>query len=318
MKEKWLNPIIASARRVPLKLRTRVGTRTALIALPYAWCVLFFAVPSLLILKISLAKNCWGLPPFTGFIKNTGYCFYNIYLYLGNYLTLFTDSFYFTAVLSSIWLAGASTLGCLIIGYAMAYAISRAPKRRHTIFILMVILPFATSFLVRVYSWMNLLNTHGIVNELLRRVGLIHTPIHFLDNNYAVCLGMIYCYLPFMILPIYAALEKIDRSFLEASLDLGASRTRSFWSITFPLSLPGVFAGCTLVFVPALGEFVIPELMGGAKTMTIGQAIWCEFFNNRDWPLACAIAVLMMFSFIFYVILSNIRNSLMKNKQENK
>lgn len=297
-------------------MRSPIKTRTALLAFPFAWCLVFFLFPSLLILKISLAKGCWALPPFTEILTKTGHCFYSFNLYLGNYLTLLTDSFYFTAVASSVLLAGATTLVCLVVGYSMAYAISRAPKRQHTILILLVILPFATSFLIRVYSWMSLLNTHGVINELLMFLGLIRTPFHFLDNNCAVCLGMVYCYLPFMIFPIYVALEKIDRSYLEAALDLGASRFRTFWSITFPLSLPGVFAGITLVFVPAMGEFVIPELMGGSKTMTIGQAIWCEFFNNRDWPLACSIAVLMMATFVFYVLLSKIRTVLSKNSRK--
>lgn len=313
---RYLPSVVAKpVARLTKRLGRHVRTQTVLLAVPYAWCLLFFLLPFLLILKISLAKNCWGLPPFTDLLAKTESCFYTFRFYLGNYLTLLTDSFYFSAVASSFVLAGASTLVCLLIGYAMAYAISRAPKRRHTIYILMVILPFATSFLVRVYSWMSLLNTHGVVNEVLLALGVISTPIHFLDNNYAVCLGMVYCYLPFMILPIYAALEKMDPSYLEAALDLGASRTGAFWSVTFPLSLPGVFAGCTLVFVPSLGEFVIPELMGGAKTMTIGQAIWCEFFNNRDWPLACAIAVCMMGSFVFYILLSKIRNSLTRKKE---
>ena len=298
------------------RLRKHIRGQMVLLAVPYAWCLLFFLLPSLLILKISLSKSCWGLPPFTDLISKTEYCFYTLRFYLGNYLTLLTDSFYFSAVVCSFVLAGASTLVCFLVGYSMAYAISRAPKRLQVVYVLLVILPFATSFLVRVYSWMSLLNSHGIINEILLALGIISSPLHLLDNNYSVCLGMVYCYLPFMILPIYAALEKMDRSLLEAALDLGASRTRAFWSITFPLSLPGVYAGCTLVFVPSLGEFVIPELMGGAKTMTIGQAIWCEFFNNRDWPLACAIAVFMMGSFVFYSLLAKVRNGLTKSRKK--
>lgn len=309
---------VQQGRHLQQVTRSKLHLKGVLAGLPYLWGIVFFLIPTLLILKISLAKSSFTLPPFTSLIQKVDHCFYSIYLYLGNYKALFTDSFYFSAVLSSVWLAGVTTAFALLIGYAMAYAISRAPKHLHTVLILLIVLPFATSFLVRVYAWMTLLNSHGIINVFLMKLGLIQAPLHLLDNNYAVCLGMVYCYLPFMILPIYAVLEKIDRSLIEASLDLGANRFRSFWTITLPLSLPGVFAGCTLVFVPALGEFVIPELLGGAKTMTIGQTIWCEFFNNRDWPLACAIAVLMMFSFTFYALTSRIKKSFMKGKDEDR
>jgi putrescine transport system permease protein len=254
-----------------------------------------------------------GLPPFTSLIQQTDLYFYNFCIYIGNYFALLTDSFYFSVVVSSVLIAGSSTVVCLAIGYVIAYEISSAPKRFHIILILLVVLPFATSFLVRVYAWMNLLNTHGIINMLLQKMHIIKIPLHLLDNNYAVCLGIVYCYLPFMILPIYAALEKIDKSYIEASFDLGASKWRSFWEIIFPLSMPGVLAGSSLVFIPALGEFVIPELLGGSRTMTVGQTIWCEFFNNRDWPLACAIAVFMMFSFVFYVFLSRFLPNFIKS-----
>lgn len=315
VKKNLLHALMVHKKKITSHVQSRFHLQSVMFGLPYIWCLCFFLIPTLLVFKISLAKCCLSLPPFTSFLQKIDYYFYSIHLYLGNYITLFTDSFYFSAVISSFLLAGTATIISLIIGYSMAYAISRAPKHYHIILILLVILPFATSFLVRVYSWMSLLNTYGAINVFLLKLGFIHTPLHLLDNNYTVCLGMVYCYLPFMILPIYAALEKIDQSYIEASLDLGASQFRSFWAITFPLSLPGVFAGCTLVFVPSLGEFVIPELLGGAKTMTIGQTIWCEFFNNRDWPLACTIAVLMMFSFTFYIILSRIKNNFIKDKK---
>ncbi|MDR1908171.1 MAG: ABC transporter permease subunit [Holosporales bacterium] len=295
-----------SLRKTAQRVQSKVRFQSMMIGIPFAWCFLFILFPSLLMLKISLAKCRLGLPPFTSLIQHVDSYFYSVSIYLGNYFALVSDSFYFSVVLSSFFMAAASTVVCLIIGYAMAYGISRSPKRFHIILILLIVLPFATSFLIRVYAWMSLLNTHGIINMLLLKIGLIREPLHLLDNNFAVCLGMVYCYLPFMILPIYAALEKIDKAYIEASFDLGASKWQSFWSITFPISLPGVLAGCSLVFVPALGEFVIPELLGGARTMTIGQTIWCEFFNNRDWPLACSIAVLMMSSFVFYIMLSKI------------
>lgn len=314
--QKFANLFTSKQQKLSNSFKSKLKLQSILLWIPFAWSICFFLIPTILVLKISFARSCLTLPPFTSLTHNIGHYFYSLYLYFGNYVILFTDSFYFSALLSSFLIAGAATICCLIIGYAIAYAISQTPKRIHVILILMIVLPFITSFLIRVYAWMSLLNTKGIINILLLKLRLIHDPIHFLDNNFAVCLGMIYCYLPFMIIPIYAALDKIDPSYIEASLDLGATNWSTFWHITIPLSLPGVAAGCTLVFVPALGEFVIPELLGGAKTMTIGQAIWGEFFNNRDWPLACTIAVLMMFSFVFYVILSKIKDSLIKGNSK--
>lgn len=300
--------------KIVAPLKNKIKLQSVLICIPYLWSILFFLIPTILVLKISLAKACMELPPFSTLFHQIGNNFYSIYVYFGNYAALFTDSFYFSAIYTSFLIAGVSTVFCLIIGYSMAYAISLAPKRVRMILILLVVLPFVTSFLIRVYSWMSLLNTQGIINHLLMKIGIIQEPLCLLDNNCAVCLGVVYCYLPFMILPIYAALDKIDESYIEAALDLGATNYSTFWHITVPLSLPGVFAGCTLVFIPALGEFVIPELLGGAKTVTIGQTIWAEFFNNRDWPLACAIAVLMMASFVFYTIITKIKVNLMENK----
>jgi putrescine transport system permease protein len=309
--EPWLKKIF-SAKRVkafPAYFSNKIRFYSFLLALPYTWCVCFFLIPALIICKISLAQCSWSLPPFTPLMCEIDRYFFYINIYLGNFIALFTDSFYFSAALTSLLLAGATTLLCLVIGYGMAYAISRMPKRLHITLVLLVVLPFASSFLIRVYAWMGLLSSQGVLNTLLSYIGLTHHPIHFLDNGWIVCLVMVYCYLPFMILPIYAVLEKIDPLYIEASLDLGANYWNSFWQITVPLSLPGVFAGCTLVFVPSLGEFVIPELLGGSQMMTIGQSIWNEFFANRDWPLACAIAVFMMLSFSFYFLLSRIKKS---------
>lgn len=314
MFKKFIKIFESKQKRVSNILMSKVKLHSVLLFFPYSWSILFFLIPALLILKISFSKACMCLPPFSPLMENVGdYC-YNFYIYIGNYITLFNDSFYFSSLLSSFMLAGSATIVCLIIGYSMAYSISRTQRHTRIILILMVVLPFVTSFLIRVYAWMSLLNTKGILNVLLLKIGIISSPIHFLDNNYAVCLVMVYCYLPFMIIPIYAALDKIDNSLVEASLDLGTSNWSSFWSVTVPLSMPGIIAGCTLVFVPALGEFVIPELIGGSKTITIGQTIWGEFFNNRDWPLASAIAVLMMFSFIFCTIFSKIKGIFNKKK----
>jgi putrescine transport system permease protein len=180
----------------------------------------------------------------------------------------------------------------------MAYGISRVQSTWRTVLLLLVVLPFWTSFLIRVYAWMNLLSSQGLINAFLLKMGLIHTPLMLLDNSAAVCVGIIYCYLPFMILPIYAALDKIDSSYIEAAYDLGCSPWRAFWRVTVPLSMPGIVAGSILVFIPAIGEFVIPEILGGPDTIMIGRVLWWEFFNNRDWPLACALAVAMVVLFV--------------------
>jgi putrescine transport system permease protein len=269
---------------------------------PYVWLFLFFFVPFLLIVKISFSKAIIALPPFEPIFTTLSDHTLRIHIFFKSYINLFQDDFYIGAFLSSLGTAGCSTLGCLLIGYMMAYGLSRLDRARRPFFLLLVVLPFWTSFLIRIYAWMSLLSTHGLINTLLLFMGIIHEPISMLDNTYAVCVGIIYCYLPFMILPIYAALEKIDLSLIEASFDLGATPWRTFWHITVPLSLPGVVAGCILVFVPAMGEFVIPELLGGPDTIMIGRVLWWEFFNNRDWPQACAVAVMMILVFVLPIM----------------
>lgn len=274
---------------------------------PYFWLMLFFFVPFLLILKISFAKTSINLPPFTPLFQWVEQFALQINLNFSNYITIFSDNFYIRALFSSFWIAAFSTLMCLILGYMMAYGINRAKKEWQTVLLLLVALPFWTSFLIRVYAWMSLLSTKGIINELLLKLGIIQTPIHLLDNPIAVCVGIVYCYLPFMVLPIYAVLQKIDASFIEAAFDLGCSPWQAFWRITVPLSIPGIISGCFLVFLPAIGEFVIPELLGGPNTVTIGRALWWEFFNNRDWPMASAIAVLMVILFVVPIMVMQSR-----------
>ncbi|MCX7338674.1 MAG: ABC transporter permease subunit [Alphaproteobacteria bacterium] len=268
------------------------------IVLPYVWLFLFFFIPFLLIFKISFSQVIVSMPPFGPVVEWLGDQVLHVHLNLKNYSVLFTDPFYGAAFVSSVGIASASTVCCLILGYMMAYGISRANERLRPILLLFVVLPFWTSFLIRVYAWLSLLSSQGIVNSLLMWLGVIDQPLVLLDNSYAVCAGIVYCYLPFMILPIYAALEKIDSSYIEAAFDLGCTPWRAFWSITVPLSKKGVLAGCVLVFIPTIGEFVIPEILGGPDTVTIGRVLWWEFFNNRDWPLACALAVTMVLLFI--------------------
>lgn len=270
--------------------------------LPYMWLSLFFLVPFLLIFKISFSKAMIGMPPFEAVFEWLQGHMLHINLNFSNYQALFQEHFYVSTFVSSLWTAGSSTLICLALGYMMAYGIARSSPRLRMFYLLLVVLPFWTSFLIRVYAWMSLLSAKGIINTTLLYVGLISEPLLLLDNRYAVCVGIVYCYLPFMVLPIYSALEKIDKTLIEAAFDLGSTPWRTFWRITVPLTLPGIAAGCILVFVPAVGEFVIPELLGGPDTLMIGRVLWWEFFNNRNWPQACALAVLMVFIFVLPIM----------------
>ena len=204
---------------------------------------------------------------------------------------------------SSLRIALFSTVGCLIIGYMIAYSISRVKTSWRMPLLLMIALPFWTSFLIRVYAWMAMLSSKGLINNILLKLHIINNPLQLLDNDAAVCLGIIYCYLPFMVFPIYASLIKINDDFIEAAHDLGCPPWRAFWSITVPLSKQGIIAGIILVFLPSIGEFVIPEILGGPETVTIGRVLWWEFFNNRNWPLASAVAVLMVLLFVVPIMI---------------
>jgi putrescine transport system permease protein len=253
------------------------------IALPFVWLVVFFLLPFALVLAIALGTNAPdSAPPVAlGFS-------------LENFALLFTDDLYVAAWLSSLRIAATATLVCLLLGYPMAYAIARAAPRRRPLLLMLVILPFWTSFLIRVYAWMGLLAENGILNQVLRWSGLASDPGTILGTEWAVQLGIVYAYLPFMVLPLYASLEKLDTSLLEAAADLGAKPFAAFLTVTLPLSLPGIVAGCLLVFIPAVGEFVIPDLLGGTDTLMIGKVLWDEFFTNADWPLASAVAICLL------------------------
>lgn len=258
---------------------------------PYLWLVLFFFLPAILLFKISLSSSVWGQPPFSEMLLWASPIL-SIRLDISSYGTLLTDPFYVQACLSSLGIALFATCGCVVVGYPIAYAIRRSPAHLRLLLLMLVMLPFFISFLVRVYAWMMLLGPNGWINTLFAWVGL--GPYDLLDNAYAVVLGMVYCYLPFMVLPIYATLDHIDEVYLEAASDLGSRPWHTFWNITVPLSRSGVVSGCLLVMIPAVGEFVIPELLGGPDTFTIGRTVWSEFFTNRHWPLACAMATLMI------------------------
>ncbi len=253
------------------------------IALPYLWLVVFFLVPLGLVLGLSLGTNAPDLAPPV-----------ELGLSFTSFKLLFTDDLYLAACLSSLRIASVSTLVTLVLGYPMAYAIARAAPRRRPLLLMLVVLPFWTSFLIRVYAWMGLLAENGILNQFLRGSGLMSDPGTILGTEWAVHLGIVYAYLPFMVLPLYASLEKLDWGLLEAASDLGARPLPAFLTVTLPLSLPGIVAGCLLVFIPAVGEFVIPDLLGGTRTLMIGKVLWDEFFTNSDWPLASAVAICLL------------------------
>lgn len=268
-------------------------------AIPYVWMVVFFLIPFLIVLKISFSATQISQPPYTPVFDFVGDAWTDTIdkfheLNLDNYARLFTDSIYVDSYLSSLMMAGLSTFMMLFIAYPIAYGMARAPKAIRPTLVMLVILPFWTSFLIRIYSWIAILSEEGLLNSTLISLGIIDEPIQILSTNTAVYIGILYAYLPFMVLPLYSSLEKMDESLIEAAKDLGCTQFGAFWRVTFPLSIPGVIAGCFLVFIPAVGEFVIPDLLGGSETVMIGKTMWEEFFNNRDWPAASAVAVALL------------------------
>lgn len=273
--------------------RARPGSRIA-IGLPYLWLVLFFLVPFGIVAAISFGESAIGIPPYTSPVEFVEGLIPELHINLGNYALLLGDELYFRAYLNSLELAGIATALCLLLGYPMAYAIARTPARWRNILLMFVILPFWTSFLIRVYAWIGILKTNGLINNFLLAIGLIGEPLPLVNNTFSVVLALVYSYLPYMILPLYATLERMDAALLEAAADLGCRPFRAFLSVTLPLSLPGIAAGCLLVFIPAVGEFVIPDLLGGPDTLMIGKVLWDEFFTNRDWPAAAAVAIAML------------------------
>ena len=290
-----MSPLAQPPRRPPRDLAVRLAPgRGCVIAVPYLWLALFFMAPFVIVLKISFADQLMAQPPYSALLAWTEQGYLTLKLNIGNYLFLARDALYGTAYLRSLEIAFCSALLCLFIGYPMAYAIARADPAWRGALMMLVVLPFWTSFLLRVYAWIGLLNNNGVINNLLLALGLIDQPIVMMRTNFAVYVGIVYSYLPFMILPLYATLEKLDPTLLEAAEDLGCRPLRAFLSITLPLSLPGIIAGFSLVFIPALGEFVIPDLLGGTQTLMVGKVLWDEFFANRAWPIASAVAIAML------------------------
>ncbi|HEY2530055.1 MAG TPA: ABC transporter permease subunit [Xanthobacteraceae bacterium] len=269
-----------------------------MLGIPYAWLLAFFLVPFLIVLKISLSQSTIALPPYTPVLDLAAgwHAIVNFFtgLSLDNYALLGSDPLYFLSYVKSVEIAAFSTLILLVIGYPIAYGIARTPRRTQAVLVLLVVLPFWTAFLIRIYAWMNILQLDGPLNRLLMALAIIRKPRVWLATDTAVYIGIVYSYLPFMVLPLYATLERLDQSLLEAAADLGCPRWRAFWLVTLPLSAPGVLAGTLLCFIPIVGEFVIPDLLGGSQTPMIGQTIWMEFFGNKDWPTASAVAIILV------------------------
>lgn len=278
--------------------------RHLVIGVPFLWLFLFFMLPFFIVLKISFAEADVAIPPYTD-VYTWAENKFTIIINLGNYIFLSEDALYLAAYLGSLKVAAISTLLCLIIGFPMAYAIARADKDKQMVFLLLIMMPTWTAILIRVYAWMGILSNNGLLNGFLMWTGIISEPLQILNTNLAVYIGIVYSYLPFMVLPLFANLVKHDQSLLEAASDLGARNLTRFWQITVPLSKNGIIAGCMLVFIPVVGEFVIPEMLGGPETLMIGKVLWQEFFNNRDWPVASALAVVMLAVLIIPIILFN-------------
>ena len=276
--------------------------RYFIVAIPYIWLLLFFLAPFVIVFKISLADPIIAQPPFTPLFNQGSDGGFSIYTTFDNFLYLFQDSLYFVTYLNSVKLAFIATLFTLLIGYPIAYGIARSPQPTRNILLLLVVIPFWISFLLRVYSWMGILKTNGLINGFLLWLGVIDQPLELLYTDTAVYIGMVYSYLPYMILPLYANLVKLDIRLLEAASDLGAKKWQGFVDITLPLSMPGIIAGCLLVFIPAIGEYVIPALLGGADTLMIGRVLFDEFFLNRDWPVASAVAIVLLLLLVLPIV----------------
>ena len=265
--------------------------KKAVIATPYLWLLLFFLAPFAIVLKISLADPEFGLPPYSQTVS------------LDNFAFLFSDKLYAITYLRSVFMAACATVFCLALGFPMAYGIARSKPATRNLLLLLIVLPFWISFLLRVYAWMGLMNSYGTINTFLMWLGVTDQPLQLMYTDFAIFVGLVYSYLPFMILPLYATLERMDLDLVEAAQDLGASRSRAFWDVTWPLARPGVIAGCLLVFIPAIGEYVIPYLLGGPESLLIGRVLFDEFFVNRDWPLASAVAIILLLLLVVPIVL---------------
>ena len=278
--------------------------RRSVIGVPYLWLTLFFLVPFVIVFKISFSEMAYAIPPYTDLMTWAEQQL-TLSLNLGNYAYLFTDDLYIRAYLSSIRIAAIATVICLLVAYPIAYVIARAEPATRNALLMLVILPSWTSFLIRIYAWVGILKNNGLINNFFMWLGIIDEPIAMLNTEFAVYVGIVYAYLPFMVLPLYTNLMKLDNSLLEAASDLGAAPWKVFMKVTLPLSKAGMIAGSMLVFIPAVGEFIIPDMLGGAETLMIGKVLWQEFFNNRDWPVASAVAIVMLLLLLLPITLFN-------------
>ncbi|MBB4184046.1 ABC transporter permease subunit [Sinorhizobium terangae] len=276
------------------------------IIIPYAWLLFFFLIPFFIVFRISLSQTAIAMPPYTPVFDLVGGLSGILEgvreFSLDNYVWLTEDVLYFNAYVSSLVIAAVSTFLTLLIGYPIAYGMAQAPRSIRPTLLMLVILPFWTSFLIRVYAWIAILKPEGLLNQFLIAIGVIDQPLIILNTNWAIYIGIVYSYLPFMVLPIYSALEKMDHTLTEAAQDLGCTPITAFWRVTFPLSFAGVVAGCLLVFIPAVGEFVIPDLLGGSETLMIGKTLWNEFNSNRDWPVSSAVATVLLLILVLPIV----------------
>jgi len=268
------------------------------VAIPYVWLLIFFLAPFAIILKISMADPVIAQPPFTPLFDDAG----GFQGTAENFGFLLTDKLYVITYLKSVMMAAGATILCLLLGFPMAYGIARSDSSTRSILLLLIVLPFWISFLLRVYAWMGLLNNYGVINNFLMWTGITDQPIAMMYTDFAIYIGLVYSYLPFMILPLYATLERMDLDLLDAAQDLGARRSQAFRDITWPLARPGVIAGCLLVFIPAMGEYVIPYLLGGSESLMIGRVLFDEFFVNRDWPLASSVAIVLLMLLVVPIV----------------
>ncbi len=285
---------LSTSRLTRLSRRVQAGWKSAIVGIPFFWLLLFFLIPFVIVLKISFAESLIASPPFSSLFQWAEDGSFNLRLLFDNFKWLAEDELYLNTYLNSVKIAGISTIWCLLIGYPIAYAIVRSEPATKNVLLMLIILPFWTSFLLRVYAWMGLLADQGTINNLLIWLGIIDQPIRLLYSQFAVYIGIIYSYLPFMILPLYANMEKLDMSLHEAASDLGAKPITTFLTVTLPLTVPGIIGGALLVFIPATGEYVIPDLLGGGNVSMIGKVLFSEFNNNHDWPVASAVAIVLL------------------------
>jgi putrescine transport system permease protein len=301
------SPFTSGVSMTTTHIAKRSWGARAVLLVPYLWLALFFLAPFVIVAKISLSQTAVAQPPYVPVLDLAagweGIRAFVTHLTADGYRLLASDPIYLLSYLKSLQIAALSTAILLLIGYPIAYGIARSPWALQPLLVMLVVLPFWTSFLIRVYAWINILQHDGLLNQALIALHIVRAPVAWLSSDTAIYIGVVYSYLPFMVLPLYATLEKMDETLLEAAADLGCPRWKAFWLVTLPLSLPGVAAGVLLCFIPIVGEFVIPDLLGGSQSLMIGQALWTEFFSNRDWPVASAIAVALLALLVLPILL---------------